>query len=185
VRAAPPILALALTLLAGCGAERTPVPVPDAPQPVAARQDAVFAGAGLRLPLPDGWLRTEGPEPLVVSVASGTATLAVWRYPRAEPLPQGEAALQDARRTLLAAVRARDPSFTERASRVRTVDGQPAVEVRGDGRVEDRARRIRSVHIFAHGAEIVIDAYAPARHFPRLERDVLRPLLERAQVRAP
>lgn len=180
--AAATLAALALT---GCGAERTPVSDPRVPAQVFRRDTADFARAGLRFQLPAGWQVREGPAPLVAAASSGPVTVAVWRYPRREPLPQDDLALSEARRDLLAAARARDPTLEVTASRTTTVDGRPAVEVRGTGEVDGQRRELRSTHVYAFGAEVVVDGYAPRRDLPLLEREVLGPLLASLRVREP
>lgn len=178
-----PAAALAALALAGCGADRTPVADLDDPVPVPGRD--VVERDGVRIELPRGWQRQEGPAPLVASASSGPVTVAVWRYPRTEPLPQDEAALAEARRTLLAAARARDPSIEVQATELTEVGGSPAIAVRARGRVDGRPRVLRSTHVYAAGAEVVIDGFAPERHVAVLEDDVLRPLLREAEVREP
>lgn len=176
---------LALLALAGCGAERTPVADPGRPAEVFRRDTSDFARAGLRFQLPVGWQRQEGPAPLVAVSSSGPVSVAVWRYPRAEPLPQDDLALSGARRSLLAAARARDPTLEVTSSEVTTVAGRPAVAVRATGEVDGRRRELRSTHLYAFGAEVVIDGYAPKRDLAVLERDVLGPLLASLRVREP
>ena len=183
MRRAAPLLAAAA--LAGCGAERTPVADPGRPAEVFRRDTADFARLGLRFQLPVGWQVQQGPAPLVAAVSSGPVTVAVWRYPRAEPLPEGDLALSEARRALLAAARARDPTLEVTASQATTVAGRPAVQVQGTGEVDGRRRELRSTHLYAFGAEVVVDGYAPRRHLRVLEREVLAPLLASLRVREP
>lgn len=179
------LLAVLALVATGCGAARTPVASLDEPQRPFGTEEVRFPEAGLRFALPVGWLRNAGPAPLVVSVSSGPATVAVWRYPREDPLPGGELAVAGARRALLAAARARDPSLEVTASRATTLDGHPAVEVLATGDVDGRRRALRSTHIYAFGAEIVVDAYAPKRSVKFLEDRVLTPLLRSLQVERP
>ena len=44
---------------------------------------------------------------------------------------------------------------------------------------------LRSAHVFKAGAEVVVDAYAPSADFPRLDREVFRPLLASLEVSQP
>lgn len=181
-----PAVPLVLTLaLAGCGAERTAAPSFERPVTPSGRTDLPFAQAGLRLALPDGWLRTTGQAPLLVTTSSGPATVSVWRYPRTEPLPADDLALESARTTLLAAAKARDPTFEQTSVETRDIAGQRAIEVRGTATVDGRARTVRSVHVFAFGAELVVDALAPARDAKALDRDVVDPLLASLRLEQP
>jgi hypothetical protein len=44
---------------------------------------------------------------------------------------------------------------------------------------------VRSTHIYAHGAEYVIDAYADADSFRQVDAQVFRPLLRSLHVSSP
>jgi hypothetical protein len=112
----------------------------------------------------------------VAEVASGAATLAIWRYPRSEPLPAGAAPLAQARRELIRAARARDPALKVLRAKVGIVDGYPAITVAATEHVGAQPRRVRSVHLYAHGYEIVIDAYAPLDTFHAVDHAVFSPL---------
>jgi hypothetical protein len=115
--------------------------------------------------LPAAWTTVGRPAPLVAVSRSGSATIALWRYERTEPLPRGADELAAARRRLVEAARVRDPTFAVRRTRALRVDGAPAVQVVGDATIDGRRRRVRSTHVFTDGAELVLDAYAAPEHF--------------------
>jgi hypothetical protein len=176
----PPVLAalLALTLAAGgCGYDRTPAP--DTATPLAPQGSARlrFPDAGVTLAAPGRWDQAPGQAPLVATMSSGRATVAVWRFARGEPLPRSADDMRRARRDLLKAVKARDPSFRERSVRIRRVGGHRALEVRGTGTVEGQARGVRSLHVFAFGGEVVVDGLAPPGDFARVDREVFAPVM--------
>lgn len=176
------VLALLVAATAGCGAE--PPDPPDAARigPPFGRTEASFPRAGITLLTPTGWRRTDGTAPLVTTVTTGAATIAVWRYPRTEPLPADHDALVAAKGALVSAVQGRDPSFAVRRAKLLKVDGRRAVQVLGTGRIEGVQRTIRSTHVFADGAEIVIDSYAPPQDFARVDGQVFRDLLRTVRI---
>lgn len=182
-RVAPLLVTLAVT--AGCGAERVGAPEVERPFTRGGTTAATFPAAGVRLEAPANWVFTRSAAPLVATASSGSATVAVWRYPRSEPLPRDPADLETAREALLGAIRTRDPRFAEREARTTEVDGAPAVQVVGDGRVNGRDRRLRSTHVYAKEAEYVIDAYAAPRDFTLIDRVVFRPLLRSVKIDPP
>jgi hypothetical protein len=187
MRRVVPATALTLAALgaAGCGAERQRPPDTAVPTAPGGTRAVALPDAGVRLRAPRAWARTPGQAPEVLQIASGRATVTLWRYPRTEPLPRSPAALGQATTDLLAAVRARDPGFTETLARARRVDGEPAVEVRGTGSVAGRRRALRSVHVFAFGGEVVVDALAEPRQARRVDREVLTPLLRSLRLAPP
>lgn len=184
MRRARRLLILAV-LVAGCGNEATPVPDVTAIRPPAGSVAASYPRLGLRFRVPANWRLRAGRAPLVATVASGTATIALWRYRRTEPLPAGRAALDRARAALVAAVRRRDGTFDLGGSAVTAAAGRPAIEVRGTETIAGERRRVRSVHVFARGAEVVVDAQAPPGAFGAMEARVLGPLLASLRVTRP
>jgi hypothetical protein len=132
-----------------------------------------------------GWQARPGRAPLVTSFTSGQGSISIFRYPRIEPLPRTRAELGAATDQLVAAAKARDPSFREtRRSRTR-VDGARAIVVRGTERVAGQLREVRSTHIFTRGAEVVVDAFAPPGQFDRVDEQVFRPLLRSLEISRP
>jgi hypothetical protein len=184
----PPVPAalLALALAAGgCGYDRTPAPDTATPLPPQGSARLRFPDAGLSLAAPGRWDQAPGQAPLVTTMSSGRAAVAVWRFARAEPLPRTADDLQRARRDLLKAAKARDPSFRERSVRVRRVRGHRALEVRGTGTVEGQERAVRSLHVFAFGAEVVVDGLAPPADFARVDREVFVPVMRSLRLARP
>jgi hypothetical protein len=185
-RAAAVALALVSLALTGCGRERLSTPPVGQPGPPGGVRVGQFAGQGVKFLAPKTWsLRGGGGNPLVATVTSGTATIAVWRYLRVEPLPRERAELEAAEPRLLEAVRQRDPTFREISSRLVEVDGAPGIELIGRAASEGGPRRVRSTHVFAKGAEFVIDAYAAERHFDRANRLAFGPLLRSFKIDPP
>jgi hypothetical protein len=169
------LILIAVLLLAGCGEQRkTAVDVvhPDAP---AGFSDSTVTGVTFRRPT--NWMDLEAAPPLEGGVRSKTATVAVWRYPRTEPLPEGRSALEEAKTRLLERVHQRSPTFTVRTSEVKSLAGVQGIEVTGRQIVAGFTVDVRSAHVFKDGAEVVVDAYAPPGDFARVDRTVFVPLI--------
>ena len=111
--------------------------------------------------------------------------MAVWRYKRREKLPRTKPELEAARIALLDAAAAKDDTFTEIKSAATTVAGQPAVQVRARATIDGRKRVLRSTHIYAHGAEIIVDAFSGSDTFRGVDAQVFRPLLRSLKVGKP
>jgi hypothetical protein len=185
-----PIAATACTVsavvtLTGCGRDRIEPPETLRPAPPAGSAPESFPQAGVRLDRPGNWPFAAGRPPLVASASSGTATVALWRYLRSEPLPRGGSQLDDAETALEGAAKTRDPTFALDETKRLRVDGEPAIQLLGDETVAGQKRRVRSTHVYAEGAEIVLDAYAPANEFARLDRDVFAPMIRSLRIGAP
>lgn len=168
-------------LLAGCGSQPPPTPDVKTPQGFTGRFSFGYPKSAIQLSVPDGWNRLDGQTPLVASMTSGSATIAIWRYPRVEPLPTTHTALATAKAKLLAQTKAKDPTFSGRAKLLH-VGPARAIEVRGRVRVAGLPREVRSTHVFAQGSEVVVDAYAQHRDFARVDRDVVRPMVASLRV---
>jgi hypothetical protein len=178
-------LALAAALLAGCGEERTRPPDVAhavAPEP---RVDVHLRGQGIRYLRPRNWDQLPPAGSLVGGVTSRTATVAVWRYPRTEPLPQDDAALERVETLLLDRVRQRNPTFTLRTSEITRLAGAPAIVLVGSQAASGFAYDVRSAHVYKAGAEVVVDSYAPSADFAQLDRKVFQPLLASLKVSQP
>ena len=177
--------ALVACTSAGCGRER--IEPPDTVRPAAPVGSApeAFPQAGLFLDRPANWPFQPGRAPLVASASSGTATVALWRYPRTEPLPRARDALEAAQGRLEEAVKTRDPSFELDGSKRVEVDGAPGIELRGTETVAGRRRRVRSTHVYAKEAEVVLDAYAPQEEFERLDGEVFEPIVQSLRIDPP
>lgn len=181
---APSLLAAGLAA-GGCGNRRQhPPDVARTRRPGhATRVD--FPQAGLSFRAPGNWLRREPGPPLVTTILSGRAVVAVWRYPRSQPLPVAPAALEQARLDLVDGVRVRDPAARIETSKVVQVGGAKGVELLASETIDGAPRRVRSTHLYDRGAELVIDAYAPPATFPGVDRTVFRPLVASLKLRAP
>jgi hypothetical protein len=180
-----PLACAAALLGAGCGAERVQPPDPSRPFAIEPPVRRAFPEAGLRFRAPGDLAFGAGRAPLVTSASTGTATIAIWRYPRSEPLPRDDAALAAAREALVRAARTRDATFDlDRSRRVR-IDGAPGIELVGSERVAGRDRRVRSTHVYAKGAEVVVDAYAAPRDFAVVDRAIVGPLLRSLKLDPP
>jgi hypothetical protein len=179
------VAAVALAL-GGCGNSRQAAPDVATPGPAFGSETASYPKAGLTLRrAPAGWARIAGEAPAVVTIATGQATIGIFRYPRTEPLPQTEEQLDAAATALVAAAKARDPTFKEIKRARLKVDGHPAVQIRGTETIDGQPRTVRTTHVYAFGAETVIDAFAPEKDFRRVDSEVFRPLLATARLAAP
>jgi hypothetical protein len=197
-RAMLPAAVLAAASLAGCGGggdskakTQTTGTAPASsnsatPPVVGAMVPVVYPNAGIRFAAPEGWKTQPGEQPLVATVRQGESIVAVWRYPRTgEQLPVNHAALQRAKLALVDAIHRRDTTFALDRAKLLHVGPERAVQVLGAGRVSDARRTIRSTHIYAQGAEFVIDEYAPTVIFARVDREVFTPLLDSVKIGPP
>jgi hypothetical protein len=166
-------------LAAGCGSDSSG----GSAQP--AQAGGSFPKAGVRFMPPADWSVNAGSGHLVATAQAGQATVAVWRYPRSEKLPTSKLQLQAARDALVRASRKRDASFEQIKTAATTIAGKPAVQIRAREHIAGQPRTVRSTHIYAHGAEYVIDAYADADSFRSVDAQVFRPLLRSLRVSAP
>lgn len=178
----PVLLALTVSaaagLLAGCG--------DDASSTAAERQPTGnFPRAGIRFTPPEGYSVAAGKGRLVATAQAGQATVAVWRYPRKEQLPTTKAELKAARDALVEAAAESDAAFEVIKTAPTEIAGKPAVQIRARETIAGQPRTVRSTHIYADGAEIVIDAYADHDSFRRIDAQVFRPLLRSLRVSAP
>jgi hypothetical protein len=140
---------------------------------------------GIQLAPPGGWTASTGQRPLVIQYQSSQAVVAVWRYKRIEPLPSTPGQLDRARRALIKAAQARDKTLKVVSSARTRIGGKPAVVLVADAEVLDAKRRIRSLHIFGLGSEVVIDSLAPRAGFDRVDRAVFEPLGRTVRLKAP
>jgi hypothetical protein len=187
-----PLIALAAAVVAavlvGCGNDRRPPPdVGDIPAPKGFRA-ARYPAQGLQFRAPTNWRSARGEGTHVATVAMGEAQVGVWRYPRTEPLPETRDQLRAARDAVVKQIEARDATFKLTSTRLVRKRGIRAVEIVGLGTnlTNDRAqRRVRSLHAYGRGAEIVIDAFAPAKEFARVDEQTFGPMTRSLKLRAP
>ena len=179
------LVLLTALLLAACGNDRTPVP--DVTTPAAPRGERAveLAQAGVSFTAPANWSAIEPSDPLAGGIESRHASLAVWRYPRTEPLPARAAELRRVEDLLVERVRTRDASFELERSRTTRVAGAPAIELTGTETIAGRRLQVRSSHVFFATAEIVLDAFAPPEDFARVDRTVFAPVLDSLALAVP
>jgi hypothetical protein len=166
-------------LASGCGSSSSPKSTTTAQSP------PDYPAQGISFKAPAGWTVDAGKGHLVATAQAGQATVAVWRYPRKQKLPKSKGELKAARDALLKASHKRDVTFEEIKTAPTIVDGAPAVQIRAREHIAGQPRTVRSTHIYAHGAEIVIDAYADADSFRQTDATVFRPLLRSLRVSVP
>lgn len=130
-------------------------------------------------------MKTDGQGTLVTTISTGEATIAIYRYPRSERLPRTKKELRAALDGLVAAAKARDATFNELKRATLEVDGHPAVQLRATETVVGRPRTVRSTHIYAQKAEIVVDAFAPDKDFRRVDAQVFRDVLRSLRISRP
>jgi hypothetical protein len=166
----------ALVACAGCGNSRNaPVGLTQLGAPVALVN--YTAGSGdVSFGHPSSWTVSAGAAPEVAQMSSGNAVDAIYAYPRTD-LPLDSAGAETSRVRLIASLRERTPSFHVDSSSVIEVDGAPAVEIVGHGRIAGHPVKTKSVHVYKGAAEYVIDAYAQPDVFRRAESEAFDPLL--------
>jgi hypothetical protein len=176
----------ATAVLVGCGNDRTSPPdIGRVPAPAAFR-DAKFAKQGVFFRAPTNWRIVDGSaQNQVATVAIGDAQIAIWRYPRTEPLPETGDQLAAARDALVAQVKNRDATFRLKSSRLVLKPGLRAVELVGSATNQGRRRRVRSLHAYGEGAEVVVDAFAPPKLFSRVDEQTFGPVARSLRLRKP
>jgi hypothetical protein len=163
-------------LAAGCGNSRTTAPNLTRPAAPTGYRTFRYPGVGLSLSVPSNWAAFHGKFPLVMVAASGGAEVALWRYRHPGPVPADPAGLARARTALLASVRAKQPGIDLLSSRTLLVNDRPAIVLEAIERIGGLLRRVRSVHLYAPGEEVVLEEYAPLPLFPSVSRDVFVPV---------
>ena len=174
-RAGVLIAAVCLTLCAGCGNSRTPVPSISTPVLGGPLRGFHFPAAGVSFAAPRGWSVFAQPPALTV-LASGGAVVSVWRYPLSGRTPSTAPRLAAARDALIAAARRRDASLRVLGTRLSELDGSPSIELDAIERIAGQSREVRSTHVYTRGGEIVLDEYAPVSEFPEVDASVFSPL---------
>jgi len=180
-----PIAILIAAAIGGCGDSRTVSPTLSRPAAPTGSTPHAFPTLGLDFRSATNWSYETGRLPLVAMMSSGQALVSIWRYPRGQVLPRDLAQLRRARHALVRAAQARDPTFVAQDARILTLDGQPAIELKAQETVQGQPRTVRSVHVYAHGAEFVVDALAPAPYFPVADASLFVPLLGTLRFAAP
>jgi hypothetical protein len=173
-------VAVSAVAVSACGSDSA-----DTPATTSAADTGAFPRQGVSFTPPADWSINAGSGNLVATAQAGQATVAVWRYPRTQTLPKTKLQLQAARDALVSASKKRDVTFEQIKTAATEVAGEPAVQIRAKQHIAGRPRTVRSTHIYAHGAEYVIDAYADADRFRAVDAKVFRPLLRSLHVSSP
>jgi hypothetical protein len=179
------LIPVAAATALGCGNERTDPPNVSKVGPFQGTVAVRYPQQGIAFQAPKGWDLNSGKSPLVATAQTGRATIVVWRYPRAEPLPQTPEQLRQARDALLGAAKARDPTFTPIKVAITKVRGAPAVQIRATETINGNPRTVRSTHIYTQGSEVIVDAYAPADEFRRVDATAFRGVLRTLRISTP
>jgi hypothetical protein len=176
--------ALALGALAGCADSRTAAPDLAHIQPTGAIKTVDYLNRALHFRAPANWATQTGTGPLVVTLGSGPALIAIWRYRRSanEVIPIDLPQLRQARAALVGAARGRDSTFRVISSAIVLLGGVPAVELDALETIRGQVRRVRSTHLYTHGTELVVDEYAPVDLFHTVDRTVFSPLLHSVRL---
>ena len=140
---------------------------------------------GLRFSAPLNWVKRIRASPGIFRVASGAADVSGWAYPRAERLPRTHSQLATARDALIAEAKKRSSSFTLASSRITTVQGSPAIELRGSQQILGRRIETHSIHVYRAPGEYVFEALAPKSSFAIADTKVLEPLVRSLKWRQP
>jgi hypothetical protein len=171
------VLAVLSLLVAGCGNSRTAVPDPDRPVAPQGFRRLTVTAAGVALIAPRNWTVASQTAPLVLTINSGQAVIALWRRPRAAPPPAGPAAVAATRRALLTAVRRGDPAIAGLRATATRAAGAPAIRLDARERIDGYVRQVSSTHVYIAGAELVLDEYAPPAEFAAVASTVFAPVL--------
>jgi hypothetical protein len=169
-----------MAVVAGCGYSRTPVPSVVAPTGLKGES---FPRVGIDIFVPFRWTESVSLLPLAATISSGPAVISLWRYRRSAPPPSDALALAAARRALISAARARDPGLALIRSKLTRIGRAPAVVLDAFEQINGHRSRVRSVHIYVQGAEIVIDEYAPPSQFHTVDHDVFSPVVHGIRLR--
>ena len=172
--------------IAGCGNTPRKPPTVTTPKAAFGWVDQDVPTQGVKFQRPSAWRYAPGTPPLLGTMSSGLTTIAVWRYPRTEKLPQTPAELNAAKDALVAAAKARDKTFTVIKAKGTRAAHHPAVVIIADETVAGQPRRVRSTHIYANGSEVVVDAFAPKDQYAQVESPIIIPLVRTFKItRAP
>lgn len=169
-------LLLVLPAVVACGNSRTPVPNLAQPAVPRGTQTLTYPTAGITLQAPANWTVSRQKPPLLATVNSGAAIVAVWRYPRTAPVPATSTALAQTRSALLRSAQATDPSLRLIDSQLGRLRGTPTIILDATERIAGHERRVRSIHMFGPHDEVVVDEYAPTDIFARVDHAVFSPL---------
>lgn len=170
------VVSLLVLTVAGCGYSRAPVPSLGAPAAPQGFQRLNFPAIGVTLDAPRNWTIFGARPPLMATLTSGGAVVALWRYVRTGTLPRGRARLNAAMRALIASVRRRQPTIKVIRSRIVHLGAIRGIELDALERLKGALRRVRSTHLYAGHEEIVLEEYAPVVVFHSVDRAVFSPM---------
>jgi hypothetical protein len=175
----------ALLVLAGCG--NSPTKPPDVSKSTGAFgvTRVTLAKEGVSFERPNEWHYMPGTPPLLATMTSGPATIAIWRYPRTETLPSTASELSAARDALVQAAKVRDETFKPSKAKATRAAHQPAVVIVADETVAGHPRTVRSTHVYAFAGEVVVDAFAPPAMFAKLETPIFRNVVRSLRLSKP
>lgn len=165
-----------LVLAVGCGNSRTQPRDFTRTVPPSGWKTIRIPEVPLAVDVPANWSVGSGGTRLVVVSFSGLSVVEIWRYARRQPPPATTAALRRAKNALVRAAKASDPRLHVIRSRVITLAGLPTIELSVTETVAGQLRRDRSLHVFTHGTELVLDTHAPANEFHAVDHAVFSPI---------
>jgi hypothetical protein len=141
--------------------------VPSLTRPAAAHgyRTLRFADADVSVSLPAGWSQVAEHPPLLTTLTSGDAVIALWRHPARQPPPASASALGAAGARLIQAIDARGSSARVLGWRVARIDGSPAIELTAFEQIAGQPRQVLSTHLFTRSGEAVLEEYAPPAVF--------------------
>jgi hypothetical protein len=174
----------AAVLLVGCGNDRTSPPEIGLIKAPGGFRTVSYPAQGVSLRIPRNWRAEVGEGTRVTTLNAGFGQITVWRFARTEPLPDTRTHLDNARTSLIAQVKQRDPTFDLQSSRLIRRAGMRAVELVGLQTNQGARRKTRSLHVYANKAETIVDAYAPLRDFERVDEQTFRPVMRSLKLRA-
>jgi hypothetical protein len=169
-------LLLVVPAVAACGNSRTRVPNLAQPAVPHRTRTLTYGKAGIRLEAPSNWTVSRQKAPLLATVNSGAAVVALWRYPRTTSAPATSAALDQTRAALIQSAQTSDPGLRLIRSDMGRQHGAPTIILDATERIAGHDRRVRSIHMFGSNDEVVVDEYAPPDIFAAVDHIVFSPL---------
>lgn len=170
------LLALAAVATAACGNARTPAPSLTRPAAPDGFRMLAYPSANLRFDAPRNWIVSNGRPPLLATVTSATATVALWRYLRPRSAVHLVSQLAQAKAALIASARLQEPGLHVIRAQTTRIAGVPAVVLDAVERIGGSLRRVCSIHLYAPALELVVEEYAPPAIFDGVDRAVFSPL---------
>jgi hypothetical protein len=163
-------------VLAGCGTSRPAVPSLLTPAAPSGFRTLGYPRAHVALRAPRNWTLLGERAPMVAVISSGPAEITLWSFSDSATPPAGGSGLAAARTALIAAARRRQPGLRVLRSSLVTVGGRGTVELDVLERLQGRLRRVRSMHIYLPGSELVLEEIAPPARFHSVDHLVFSPV---------